>query len=170
VVTSITRRRVGRFSSDMERGPTIKRVLPRGVADLMNTRSDETRLVLKRHGGLGPPSPPACNRRGSRSFTRARAGMAADCPRKSGKSQGRYPTPPVQTGHTTERHTTFPGPDQLHRRSVRYALNCSRSACNGGSHGGTGNRRRYPERCLELCSRTRRFYRHEKRRVGHGKR
>ena len=27
--------------------------------------------------------------------------MAADCPRKSGKSQGRYPTPPVQTGHNT---------------------------------------------------------------------
>jgi hypothetical protein len=27
--------------------------------------------------------------------------MAADCPRKSGKSQGRYPTPPVPTGHNT---------------------------------------------------------------------
>ena len=44
---------------------------------------------------------PSATGGGSRSFTRARAGMAADCPRKSGKSQGRYPTPPVQTGHNT---------------------------------------------------------------------
>jgi hypothetical protein len=52
-------------------------------------------------GGLEHPSPPGAQPQTFPVLRAREGGMAADCPRKSGKSQGRYPTLPVPTGHNT---------------------------------------------------------------------
>ena len=76
---------------------------------------------------------PACNRRGSRSLTRARAGMAAGCPRKSGKSQG------LQLGNTASGPTRVPSTRSALRRSGRAMSDTSaetpRHAADGASAG-----------------------------------